>query len=103
MSEIDLKSFRSAFHGQVFEPTDAGYNEARQIWNASINKHPKAIVRCSGVADVVAAVNFGRENNLLTAIRGGGHNVGGRALCDDGLTIDLSQMRSVVVDPAVRR
>ena len=70
MSEIDLKSFRSAFHGQVFEPTDVGYNEARQIWNASINKHPKVIVRCSGVADVVAAVNFGRENNLLTAIRG---------------------------------
>ena len=103
MSEIDLKSFRSAFHGQVFEPSDAGYNEARQIWNASINKLPKVIVRCSGVADVVAAVNFGRENNLLTAIRGGGHNVGGRALCDDGLVIDLSRMNSVFVDAARRR
>jgi hypothetical protein len=60
MSGIDLKSFRSAFHGQVFELADVGYNEARQIWNASINKHPKVIVRCSGVADVVAAVNFAR-------------------------------------------
>jgi len=103
MSEIDLKSFRSAFHGQVFEPSDAGYNEARQIWNASINKHPQLIVRCSGVGDVVAAVKFGRENNLLTAIRGGGHNVGGRALCDDGLVIDLSRMNSVFVDAATRR
>jgi hypothetical protein len=103
MSGIDLKSFRSAFHGQVFEPADVGYNEARQIWNASINKHPKVIGRCSGVADVVAAVNFAHNNNLLTAIRGGGHNVGGRALCDDGLVIDLSRMNSVFVDAATRR
>src|SRR5215469_17481779 len=100
MLGVDIKSLRSAFHGQVFEPAEAGYNEARQIWNASINKHPKVIARCSGVADVVAAVNFARTNNLLTAIRGGGHNVGGRALCDDGLVIDLSRMRSVFVDPA---
>jgi len=103
MSGIDIKSLRSAFHGQVFEPADVGYNEARQIWNASISKHPKVIARCSGVADVIAAVNFGRANNLLTAIRGGGHNVGGRALCDDGLVIDLSRMRSVFVDAATRR
>ena len=95
MSAIDIKSFRSVFHGQVFEPADVGYNEARQIWNASVSKHPRVIARCSGVADVIAAVNFGRSNNLLTAIRGGGHNVGGRALCDDGLVIDLSRMRSV--------
>jgi FAD/FMN-containing dehydrogenase len=103
MSGIDLKSFRSAFHGQVFEPLDVGYNQARQIWNASISKQPKVIARCSGVADVIAAINFGRDNNLLTAIRGGGHNVGGRALCDDGLVIDLSRMNSVFVDAATRR
>jgi hypothetical protein len=100
---VDITSFRSVFQGQVFEPTDVGYNEARQIWNASVNKHPRVIARCSGVADVVAAINFGRANNLLTAIRGGGHNVGGRALCDDGLVIDLSRMRSVFVDEATRR
>jgi FAD/FMN-containing dehydrogenase len=103
MPAIDVQSFRSAFNGQVFEPEDAGYNQARQIWNASVSKHPRVIARCSGVADVVAAVNFGRANNLLTAVRGGGHNVGGRALCDDGLVIDLSAMRSVFVDKATRR
>ena len=103
MSVIDIKSFRSVFHGQVFEPADVGYNEARQIWNASVNKHPAVIARCSGVSDVIAAVNFGRANKLLTAIRGGGHNVGGRALCDDGLVIDISRMTSVFVDDASRR
>jgi FAD/FMN-containing dehydrogenase len=90
MPTIDMQPFRGAFHGQLFEPADAGYKEARQIWHASVSKHPRLIARCSGVADVIAAVHFGRQNNLLTAIRGGGHNVGGRALCDDGLVIDLS-------------
>ncbi|PYQ39381.1 MAG: FAD-linked oxidase [Acidobacteria bacterium] len=103
MSSIDLKSFRSAFQGQVFEPADAGYNEARQIWNASVSKRPSMIARCSGVADVIAAIHFARANNLVTAIRAGGHNVGGRALCDDGLVIDLSRMRAVFVDDAARR
>src|SRR5215472_15132653 len=103
MSHTDVKSFRSGFHGQVFEPEDVGYNDARQIWNASVSKRPKVIARCSGVADVIAAVNFGRANNLITAIRGGGHNVGGRALCDDGLVIDLSRMKSVFVEDATRR
>ena len=103
MTVPDIKSFRSAFNGEVFEPTDAGYKQASQIWNASVSKRPKLIARCSGVADVIAAVTFARGNNLLTAIRGGGHNVGGRALCDDGLVIDLSRMRSVFVDPASRR
>jgi hypothetical protein len=103
MSDIDINAFRSAFNGQVFEPPDLGYNEARQIWNASISKHPRLIARCSGIADVISAVTFGRANNLLTAIRGGGHNVGGRALCEDGLVIDLSRMRSVWVNPSTRR
>ena len=80
-----------------------GYDEARQIWNASIDKRPGVIARCSGVADVIAAIDFARANKLETAIRGGGHNVGGRALCDDGLVIDLSQMRSVHVDAASRK
>jgi hypothetical protein len=103
MSAIDIQSFRPAFHGQLFEPVDAGYNEARQIWNASVNKHPILIAQCSGVSDVIAAVNFGRANDLLTAIRGGGHNVGGPALCDGGIVIDLSRMRSVYVDAANQR
>ena len=96
---MDLQSFKSAFCGEVLEPEDAGYNEARRIWNASVDKRPKLIARCTGVVDVVEAVNFGRTNGLLTAVRGGGHNVGGRGLCDDGLVIDLSRMRSVHVNP----
>jgi len=103
MPVLDIKSLRSVFNGQVFEPEDDGYDEARQIWNASVSKRPRVIARCSGLADVITAVNFARTNNLLTAIRGGGHNVGGRALCDDGLVIDLSGMRAVHVDAATRR
>ena len=100
---MDITTFRSSFSGQIFEPAEAGYDEARQIWNASFSKHPKVIARCSGVADVIAAVHFGRTNNLVTAIRGGGHNVGGRALCDNGLVIDLSRMKAVFVDDKARR
>src|SRR5436190_1823282 len=102
MPTMDTQSLKSMFQGELLEPADAGYNEARRIWNASVNKRPALIARCTGVADVVAAVNFGRTNNLLTAVRGGGHNVGGRALCDDGLVIDLSRMRAVYADPANR-
>ena len=100
MAIMDFQTLRAAFRGQLLEPADSAYEDARRIWNASIDKRPRFIARCSGVADVVDAVNFGRSNSLLTAIRGGGHNVGGRALCDDGLVIDLSRMRSVHVDPA---
>ena len=88
--------------GQVISPSDDEYEEARHIWNASIDRYPGMIVRCLGTADVVASVNFARENSLLVAIRGGGHNVGGRALCDDGLVIDLSLMKGVYVDPKAR-
>lgn len=99
---MDLPTFKSTFHGQLIEPSDAEYDNARQIWNASVDKRPRFIARCSGVADIVAAVDFGRANDLLTAIRGGGHNVGGRALCDDGLVIDLSAMRAVHVNSTDR-
>ncbi len=98
MPTLDVQGFRSAFHGQVFEAADPGYNDARRIWNASVDKHPRVIARCAGLADVMAAVNFARSNDLVTAIRGGGHNVGGRALCDDGMVIDLSRMSAVYVD-----
>src|SRR5215831_15543320 len=97
---MDLQTLKATFRGELLEPADSAYENARKIWNASIDKRPKFIARCAGVADVVDAVRFGNSNSLLTAIRGGGHNVGGRALCDDGLVIDLSRMRSVHVDPA---
>jgi hypothetical protein len=72
-----IERFQTAFRGEVIQPTDFGYERARKIWNASIDRHPGIIARCSGVADVVAAVNFARENELLVAVRGGGHNVSG--------------------------
>src|SRR5215468_7252229 len=100
MPDIDIKSFRSGFDGQVYEPADAGFDDARRIWNASVSKHPKVIARCSGLADVIAAVNFGRANHLLTAIRGGGHNVAGFGTCDGGMVIDLSPMKDIAVDAA---
>jgi FAD/FMN-containing dehydrogenase len=102
MPAIDIQALESTFRGEFFRPGDAGYDQARRIWNASIDRRPAVIARCSGIADIVSAINFAREKSLLTAIRGGGHNVGGRALCDDGIVIDLSRMRSIQVDPANR-
>src|SRR4029077_6329859 len=93
-----IERFQTAFRGEVIQPGDSGYETARKIWNASIDKHPGIIARCSGMADVVAAVNFARENELLVAVRGGGHNVSGKALCDDGIVIDLSGMKGIYVD-----
>ena len=86
----------------LIRPADADYDEARQIWNAAIDRHPGLIARCLGVADVIHAVKFAAANDLLVAVRGGGHNVAGRALCDDGIVIDLSAMRGVLVDPKTR-
>jgi FAD/FMN-containing dehydrogenase len=89
-----------SLRGQVLQPGDAEYDAARRIWNGMIDKYPRMIARCGGTADVVAAVNFAREHELLISVRGGGHNVAGNAVCDGGLMIDLSQMRSVHVDPS---
>jgi FAD/FMN-containing dehydrogenase len=89
--------------GEVILPQDAGYDPARAIWNAMIDKRPALIVRCASTPDVVRAVNFARDNRLALAIRGGGHNIAGNALCDDGIVIDLSQMKNANVDPASRR
>ena len=97
-----IERFQAAFRGEVIQPGDSGYETARKIWNASIDKRPGIIARCSGVADVVAAVNFARENELLVAVRGGGHNVSGRALCDDGIVIDLSGMKGIHVNAKSR-
>ncbi|HEX5616807.1 MAG TPA: FAD-binding oxidoreductase [Solirubrobacteraceae bacterium] len=90
------------FRGEVLLPTSPGYDTARRIWNGAIDRHPAYIARCTGVADVVAAVRFARERDLEIAVRGGGHNVAGTAMCDHGMVIDLSEMRAVSVDPARR-
>ncbi|MFC0396877.1 FAD-binding oxidoreductase [Paraburkholderia rhizosphaerae] len=97
-----ISAFRGEFKGQALLPGDAGYEAARTIWNASIDKHPGLIARCTSASDVIRAVNFARANDLLVAVKSGGHNVAGRSLCDDGLVIDLSQMKHVSVDAETR-
>lgn len=97
-----VRDFESRFFGPLIRPGDAGYDEARRVWNGMIDRYPALIARCTGVADVIAAVNFARENDLLVAVRGGGHNVAGTATCDGGLVIDLSLMKGIHVDPAAR-
>jgi FAD/FMN-containing dehydrogenase len=98
LSADTLATFEGNFRGPLIRPGEADYDEARQVWNALIDKRPGLIARCSGLADVVEAVNFARQHRLLLSVRGGGHNVGGSALCDGGLTIDLSRLRAVRVD-----
>jgi FAD/FMN-containing dehydrogenase len=99
---IEVDQLRAAFRGPVLLPTDQGYDAARAIWNGAIDRRPACIARCTGVADVVAAVRFARERELVVAVRSGGHGVGGHALCDDGLVIDLSSMKGIRVDPTAR-
>ena len=92
----------SKFSGQLLQPTDAGYEEARKVHNGLVNKRPALIARCRGVADVVDAVALARKVNLEVAVRGGGHNVAGRATVDGGLMIDLLPMKGIHVDPSAR-
>jgi FAD/FMN-containing dehydrogenase len=91
--------FRAAFRGELIEPADAGYDDARAVYNGMIDRRPRLIARCVDAADVIAAVTLARESGTLLAVRGGGHNAGGLGVWDDALVVDLSAMRSVHVDP----
>jgi hypothetical protein len=93
-----IEEFALKLRGKIVMPADTVYNETRKVYNGMINKKPGMFAMCVDVADVIASVNFGRENNLLVAVRGGGHNGGGLGLCDDGLVIDLSGLKFVRVD-----
>lgn len=93
---------RSNFHGQLLVPDSDGYDQARRVWNGNIEKYPALIARCTGVADVLAALRHAREHDLLIAVRGGGHNVAGMSTCDGGIVIDLGPMKGVRVDPVAR-
>lgn len=95
-----IEAFVPQIRGEVVLPQDSSYENARKVYNAMINKHPGMIVKCVDVADVISSVNFGRENGLLIAVRGGGHNGGGLGLCDGGLVIDLSGLKFVRVNVA---
>lgn len=97
-----IDEFTAAQRGRCLSAHDDGYDEARVIWNGSIDKRPALIAQCVGTADVIDAVNFARKHDLRVAVRGGGHNVAGHAMCDDGLVIDLSPMTGVRVDVAAQ-
>lgn len=99
IEEAAVADLRTRLRGELIPPGDTGYEEARQVWNGMIDRRPALIVRCSGPADVIHAVNFARANDLLVSVRGGGHNAAGNAVCDGGIVIDLSRMKGVQVDP----
>ncbi len=101
-SQASVEEFKAKLRGRLLSPADAEYDEARRIWNAMIDRRPGWIVRCTGAADVTHAIHFAREHQLLVAVRGGGHNVAGNAVCDGGLMIDLSLMKGIRVDPVSR-
>jgi FAD/FMN-containing dehydrogenase len=103
LKEAAVLDFKKELRGQLLAPGDAGYEEARKVWNGMIDKRPALIARCAGVSDVISSVNFARSNQLLMSVRGGGHNIPGNCICNGGLVIDLSGMRSVRVDPANHR
>jgi FAD/FMN-containing dehydrogenase len=102
VSDEAITALAEALRGRLVQPLDANYDDARAVWNGMVDRHPALIVQCAGVADVVTSVNFARERNLLVAVRGGGHNAAGNAVCDGGLVIDLSRMKGVRVDPLAR-
>ena len=102
VDEAVVEGFRAGLRGALLRPGDDGYDNARRIWNAMIDRRPALIARCAGAADVVRSVNFARAHGLRVAVRGGGHNVAGNAVCDGGLVIDLSPMKGIRIDPARR-
>ena len=98
MDTVAGERLASHLSGRVIQPGEDGYDQAREIWNGMIDKRPALIVRCAGADDVATAVRFGGENGLELAVRGGGHGVAGHAVCDDGIVIDLSEMKGIEVD-----
>src|SRR5579875_1312014 len=102
LEEAAIQELASHLRGTLLRPADADYEQARRVYNAMIDRHPALIACCADVADVIAAVNFARDHQLTLAVRGGGHNGPGLGTCDDGLVIDLSDMKGIRVDPAAR-
>ena len=102
LEEATVQDFAADLRGRLLRPGDDGYDDARKVWNGMIGRRPALIARCAGTADVIAAVRFAREHGLLVSVKGGGHNITGNAVCEGGLMIDLSPMKSVRVDPTKR-
>jgi FAD/FMN-containing dehydrogenase len=102
LGALDIAGLQDGFRGELLRPEDPGYEDARKVWNGSINRFPALIARCAGVADVIAAVKFAKDTGLLVAVRGGGHSYPGLSVCDGGIVIDLSLMKGIRVDPEAR-
>src|SRR5215211_5818528 len=102
MGALDIAGLHEGFRGELLRPQDPAYEDARKVWNGSIDRFPALIARCAGVADIIAAVKFAKVNGLLLAVRGGGHSYPGLSVCDGGLVIDLSLMKGIRVDPEAR-
>jgi FAD/FMN-containing dehydrogenase len=102
LGDAAVKHLQTTLRGELLCPGDDRYEETRRVWNGLIDKRPALIARCTGVADVITAVTFAREHNLLVSVRGGGHSIAGKAVCNGGLMIDLSRMRGVHVDPGTQ-
>ena len=102
LTEDVIRKFKESLRGELILADEPGYDDARSVWNAMIDRRPALIARCLGVADVVTAVNFAREHGIGLSIKGGGHNISGLAVCDGGLMLDMSRMRGVWVDPTAR-
>jgi FAD/FMN-containing dehydrogenase len=99
---VDIEALRAELTGEVILPGDEGYEEARRIWNAMVDRRPALIAKCVGADDVIAALRFAREHELIVSVKGGGHSVAGKSVCEAGLMIDLSPMRGIEVDPAAK-
>src|SRR4029453_385156 len=102
LNEVTLEKFKASLRGELIRRNDEAYDKARKVYNGMIDRRPQLIARCTDVADVVTAVNFGRQTDMMIAVRSGGHNAGGLGVCDDGLVIDLSRISYTHVDPEAR-
>jgi FAD/FMN-containing dehydrogenase len=102
LSPDTISPFSALLRGRIVQPGDADYDASRRVYNAMIDRHPRLIVYCRDVADVMHSVAFAREQSLLLAVRGGGHNGGGLGVCEDGLVIDLSGLKGIRVDAEAR-
>lgn len=103
LGRASVQAFPERIKGPVILPTHGDYDALRMVWNRMIDKRPGMIVQCMDAEDVVTAVNFARDNRLLTAVRAGGHSLGGKSVCDGGIVIDVSAMKRIAIDPVARR
>jgi FAD/FMN-containing dehydrogenase len=102
LSDALVDELRGTLRGRLIRPGDEAYEQGRRVWNGNIDRRPALIVRCAGVADVIAAINFARDNQLVLAVRGGAHSAAGHGTCDGGMVIDLGALKGIWVDPQRR-